>query len=168
MTAIARSRSWAPHPLRRARWTRGRAARPHAPRCRRRRPRTCRSGRCLILRAELRAHDLLRQRDGLGGHLAAQVFLRLLDLLLDDELGFLADAAARVLGERDQARLLGLRLLLDAGAIVGDLALQRREPLLLLLEPRLGRRARLGRRREVGLDLLVRACSAFFTAARRT
>src|SRR5438552_719612 len=37
----------------------------------------------LIGRAELVADDLLRQRDRRGGHLAAQVFLRLLHLLLD-------------------------------------------------------------------------------------
>ena len=109
----------------------------------------------LVAGTELAADDLLGQRDGGSGDLAAQIFFRLLDLLLDDELRLLADATGAFFGERDQPHLLGLRLLLDAGRDRSDLVLQRREPLLLLLEARFRGGADLGRRREVGLDLLV-------------
>src|SRR5438045_9723691 len=87
----------------------------------------------LIGRADLVADDLLRERDRRGGHLAAQVFLRLLHLLLDDELGLFADPAGTLLRRRDQTPLLGLRLLLDARGDGGDLLLERPQALLLLL-----------------------------------
>ena len=152
MTAIFRSRSWArrapPGPLRRRRRADGvrAVARGDVADERIDQP-------LLIARPELRAHDLLGQGDGGGSDLAAQVFLRLLDLLLDDERGLVLDAARPLLGRRNQPRLLRLRLLLDPGGDAGDLLLQGGEPLLLLLEARLGRGARLGGRREIRLDL---------------
>ena len=70
-----------------------------------------------------------------------------------------------LLGHRDQARLLGLGLLLDAGADRGDLLLQRREPLLLAARAAPGppARASAADARSV-LSCWWRASSALFTA----
>ena len=102
-----------------------------------------------------RRRRLLGDAQRAVGDLAPQGDLRFLDLLLDHERGLLADALGALLGGGDQLRLLDLGLGLDPGAHVGDLALQAREPLFLLAQPRLGLRARLRRGRDLGLELLV-------------